>query len=111
MTKTFNMVDLDSKSNILRFLQTPEVVDVVETALREDKNGSALTVLPGVPTINFPNVHRPLMRLTAVFAKIIVLFRPKTKQVDIGHVVMVVAFMFVAFNFLAGMLFRHLVLN
>jgi len=111
MAKTFNAIDLHSKSNILRYLQTPEVVDVIETALNQDVNGSTFTVLPNIPTINLPNVHRPLMMMTALFAKILVLCRPQTKQVDIGHVVMLLSFLFVATNFLFGILFHSKVLN
>ena len=107
---TYNIVDLNSKSNVLRYLQCHEVADVFMTALDLDDNGAAFTVVPGIPTIKLPNVNLMVMAASAMFGKLGVLFNPKIRQINGGIVVALLSFLFVGTNFMLGMLFRTLML-
>merc|ERR1711973_503242 len=85
-----------------------EVVDVFDQSLGQDENGSVYPVLPGVPTLDFPNVNKFLLLASAIAGKLVVLCRPQTKLINATHIFMILMLAFFGLNpFISGVLFHH----
>ena len=95
-----------------RYLKPKEVVDVFDQSLGQDENGSVYTVLPGVPTLDFPNVNKFLLLASAIAGKLVVLCRPQTKLINATHIFMILMLAFFGLNpFISGVLFHHYLLK
>ena len=92
-------------------MKPKEVVDVFDQSLGQDENGSVYTVLPGVPTLDFPNVNKFLLLASAIAGKLVVLCRPQTKLINATHIFVILMLAFFGLNFISGVLFHHYVLK
>ena len=96
---------------VQRYLKPKEVVDFFVRSLGQDENGSVYPVLPGVPTLDFPNVNKFLLLASAIAGKLVVLCRPQTKLINATHVFVLLMLAFFGLNFISGVLFHHYILK